>query len=94
MTEGIEPPFDSLPAWAVGYWAVRPLDDDVHWLALMPLTSGRARVAVCTPGGPGEHWCYPDPADAVSCFGTYPDITPGWSRHMHPDGRMEYPADG
>jgi len=45
----------SEPAWLEGYEMTRPLGDG-RYLGLIRLTFGRARVAVLTEGGPGEHW--------------------------------------
>jgi len=79
------------PTWATSYHAVKRLDDDGHWLALIPLfplppeNVPRSRVAVCTADAPGEHWCYADDLTALIAFVGYPDPPEHWTRHVYID---------
>lgn len=83
------------PEWASGYIAGRPLDDE-HWLIVIPLTFGRARLNVAEPGYAGnasvEHWCMDSPADAIAAWLAWPEPPTGWNRHQRRDGVHEYPG--
>lgn len=81
--------------WCAGYLSVGPMPDGRAW-CLMPLTLGRLRIVIAEDvHTAGEHWCYSDSIAAMASYFAGPEQPPvGWSRHMRPDGTMEYPDHG
>jgi hypothetical protein len=79
--------------WHESYLEVQPMEDGRAW-CLVPLIGGRLRIMIAEDQWTaGEHWCFNDAVHAVASYVAGPDVEPtGWSRHMHPDGRLEYPA--
>lgn len=75
-----------------GYIDTRRMDDGRYW-CLMNLTLGRLRIVIAEDQfTAGEHWCFSDTVAAVRSYMLGPGYPPrGWSRHMTPDGRFEYP---
>lgn len=76
--------------WAEPYLAVRQLEEEDKFLVVAPQVFS-LRVAVATPTSMGEHWCYRDVVEALIAFQLYPEMPEGWTRHMLPNGEMEYP---
>ena len=77
-----------------GYLAVEPMPDGRAW-CLLALTLGRLRIVIAEDQfTAGEHWCYDNNLAATMSYKAGPDVEPiGWSRHMHPNGDLEYPRD-
>jgi hypothetical protein len=80
--------------WADSYVDVQPMPDGRAW-CLVPLIGGRLRIMIAEDQfTAGEHWCYDNKFAAVLSYHAGPWVEPtGWSRHMHPDGRLEYPGE-
>jgi hypothetical protein len=89
---------DGFEAEANGYIDTRVMDDGRYW-CLLNLTLGRLRIVIAEDQfTAGEHWCFPEGDEgrvaAIRSYMLGPSYPPrGWSRHMHPDGTMEYPND-
>jgi hypothetical protein len=85
---------DGFEAEANGYIATKKMDDGRYW-CLLRLIGERLRIVIAEDQfTAGEHWCFNSNDSAIRSYMLGPSYTPrGWSRHMHPDGTMEYPND-
>ena len=85
---------DGFEAEANGYIATRKMDDGRYW-CLLRLIGERLRIVIAEDQyTAGEHWCFNNNDSAIRSYMLGPAYPPrGWSRHMHPDGTMEYPND-